>query len=243
MARPGSRFIVAGAGGHGRVVADLVRSLGHEVVGYADADARKMGRVVDAAGAAVTLTQEALVACARRLEAWPFRVDAVALGIGDNAARVALFELLEPELLPPLVHLHSWVSGFASVGAGAVVLGGVIVNNGARLGEASIANSSSIVEHDCAVGRGVHLSPGAVLCGGVQVGSGSWIGARAVVTPGVSIGSGCVVGAGGVVIRDVEDGCTVVGNPARPIPERAPARLSVATSLHPAPLASSSRIL
>ena len=242
MARPGSRFVVAGAGGHGRVVADLVRSLGHEVVAYSDANREKLGSVVDAAGAAVRITQERLVACARGLEPWPFRVDAVALGIGDNAARVALFGLLGPEMLPPLVHPHAWVSGFACIGAGAVVLGGVVVNNGAKLGEASITNSSAVVEHDCVLGRGAHLSPGAVLCGGVHVGGNSWIGARAVVIPGVSIGTDCMVGAGGVVLRDVPDGVTVVGNPARPVTERAPVKLPIASPLHTSPRASSGRM-
>ncbi|HUD19822.1 MAG TPA: acyltransferase [Patescibacteria group bacterium] len=41
------------------------------------------------------------------------------------------------------------------------------------------------------------------------------IGAGAVILPGLTIGQGAVVGAGSVVTKDVPDGTTVVGNPAR----------------------------
>jgi acetyltransferase-like isoleucine patch superfamily enzyme len=41
------------------------------------------------------------------------------------------------------------------------------------------------------------------------------VGTGAVILPGVTIGVEAVVGAGAVVTRDVPDGATVVGNPAR----------------------------
>jgi acetyltransferase-like isoleucine patch superfamily enzyme len=41
------------------------------------------------------------------------------------------------------------------------------------------------------------------------------VGTGAVILPGVTIGAGATVGAGAVVTKDVADGETVVGNPAR----------------------------
>ncbi|MGH7537098.1 MAG: acyltransferase [Gemmatimonadales bacterium] len=46
------------------------------------------------------------------------------------------------------------------------------------------------------------------------------VGTGAVILPGVTIGAGAIVGAGAVVTKDVPDGETVVGNPARPIERR-----------------------
>jgi acetyltransferase-like isoleucine patch superfamily enzyme len=46
------------------------------------------------------------------------------------------------------------------------------------------------------------------------------VGTGAIVLPGVTIGAGAMVGAGAVVTADVPDGVTVVGNPARVVPQR-----------------------
>jgi acetyltransferase-like isoleucine patch superfamily enzyme len=61
------------------------------------------------------------------------------------------------------------------------------------------------------------VAPGAVVSGGVHLGRSSYIGARAAVRQNVRVGERALVGMGAVVLRDVDDGDTVVGNPARPL--------------------------
>lgn len=50
---------------------------------------------------------------------------------------------------------------------------------------------------------------------GVHVERDAVIGAAVVLLPGVRIGAGALVGAGAIVTKDVPNGATVVGNPAR----------------------------
>jgi acetyltransferase-like isoleucine patch superfamily enzyme len=54
-----------------------------------------------------------------------------------------------------------------------------------------------------------------------RVKRGATIGTGATILCGITIGERAFVGAGSVVTRDVPDGATVAGNPARPLPRRA----------------------
>jgi sugar O-acyltransferase (sialic acid O-acetyltransferase NeuD family) len=210
----GDRVLVWGAGGHGRVVTDLVRAAGHRVRGYIDRNVSLLGNGMVADPACIMITEsEWLNEMSHRRQARGF--DALALGIGSNDVRQACFQKCTHVAMPPLVQPAAWVSPSAALGSGTVVLATAVVNAGAHLGCAVIVNSGAIVEHECFVGDAAHVSPGAVLCGGVRVGNRAWIGAGAVVIPNIRIGEGATVGAGAVVVRDVPDGVTVVGNPAR----------------------------
>jgi maltose O-acetyltransferase len=49
----------------------------------------------------------------------------------------------------------------------------------------------------------------------IRIGRNVWIGGGAIILPGVTIGDDALIGAGSVVTRDVPDGATAMGNPAR----------------------------
>jgi len=51
----------------------------------------------------------------------------------------------------------------------------------------------------------------------VKIGKNVWVGGGAIILPSVTIGDNAIVGAGAVVTRDVADGSTVAGVPAKPI--------------------------
>lgn len=210
-----ARLLVWGAGGHGRVVADLVRSLDHELVGYADADASRLGTEAEPGGARVIASEEELRRALLDGSILPGGADAVVPALGRNSLRLTSVLALAERAAAALVHPTAVVSPSATLDSGTVVFAGAVVNAGAAAGRGTIVNTGAIVEHDCVLGEAVHLSPGAVLGGGVRVGPGSWIGAGATVIHGITVGGDAIVGAGAVVIRDVPDGATVVGNPAR----------------------------
>jgi acetyltransferase EpsM len=194
----------------------VARAAGARVAGFVDGDPAKAGTEV-AGGCRVLCGEEALLAHLAERGTLPGGAVAVALGVGSNAARRRILDLLGAFAAGPLVHPFSAVSPSARLGRGTVVLASAVVNAGARVGEGVIVNTGAIVEHDCRVGDGVHLSPRATRCGGVVVGAGSWVCAGATLVPGVRVGERATVGAGAVVLRDVADDTTVVGCPAREI--------------------------
>ena len=196
-----------GASGHGKVVADAAMELGWQAVVFFDdawPDVSANGQWLIAGNTAALL---------KRLNEF----DGVLVAIGNCAVRWEKHQMLKAlgARLTNVIHPRAWVSTFAQVGAGSVVMGGAVVNVDAVIGEACIVNTGSTVDHDCALANAVHVSPGAHLSGNVMVGAGSWVGVGAVVRQGMVIGAGVTVGAGAVVVAPVADGLTVIGNPAR----------------------------
>ncbi len=141
------------------------------------------------------------------------------LGIGDNKvrAKVAKLVMSKGEKLLNVIHPDASVSTTVRIGQGVLVARHASVNPMASIGDGAIINTGSIVEHDCIVSRFVHVAPGAVLCGNVTIGEGSFIGAGSVVRQGINIGKDALAGAGAVIIKDIPDTQWWAGNPARKI--------------------------
>lgn len=146
----------------------------------------------------------------------------VIVGVSDGRRR-ALSEavLARGGSIAVVVHPAARISSTATIGAGTVVSAGVIVQMDARVGRYCSLNTACTVDHDNVLEDGVSIAPGAHLAGHVRVCDGAFIGIGATIKGGVTIGRGATVGAGAVVLRDVLEGLTVVGNPARPISARA----------------------
>lgn len=206
------RYLLLGASGHGRVIADIIRRAGAgRVEGFFDDRAGLRGQALD--GARVLGDTEALRAYARR------RGFAAIVAIGDNALRAAKARRLTGWglRLGVAVHPDAVVASGVELGAGTVVMAGAVLNPGVRAGANVIINTGATIDHDCVLGDAVHVSPGAHLAGGVRVGARAHVGIGACVIQNLEIGAGSVVGAGAVVVRPVAPGVTVAGVPARPL--------------------------
>jgi UDP-perosamine 4-acetyltransferase len=201
------RVLIAGAGGHAKVVVDVLRMTGWYPAGFLDRqgasspsfDLPVLGSDDDAA----------------RLYAGGLRYAFAA--IGQNGLRGLSFERLRAVgyELPTIIHPAAVVSSEAHLGMGVLVMPCAIINAGAIVGSYAIINSGAIVEHDCRVGRASHIAPRAVLGGSCIIGDEVLFGIGAVARPQTRIGSHATVGAGSTVVSDVGSGETVVGNPAR----------------------------
>lgn len=206
------KIVGLGAGGHAKVMVDLIRESGeHEIVGLLDPDASLHGTEV--LGVEVIGADDKLQSLAAE------GVNLAFVGVGsidDTAPRRRLFQLARSEgfKIPPLVHPSANVAQTASLDSGAVVLSGGHVNPDAQLGENALVNTGAVVEHDCTVSDHAHVSPGAVLAGGVHMGEGAHVGLGASVIEGIHIGANATVGAGATVVEDVPRGCLAIGVPA-----------------------------
>ena len=195
-------MIIYGASGHGLVIKDILLRMGCDSVHFVD-DADKPHWI----GGQVVKPQS--------IE-WNDKLPCV-LGIGNNAIRQKLDLAITADFVKA-IHPNSILAiGSEHIGAGTVIMAGVIVNTGTKVGRHAILNTSSSIDHECVIEDFVHVSPNATLCGNVSVGEGSHIGAGATIIQGITVGKWATIGAGAVVIRDVPDYAVVVGNPARTI--------------------------
>jgi sugar O-acyltransferase (sialic acid O-acetyltransferase NeuD family) len=205
-----ARVVVFGAGGHSRVVADVVCAAGFELVGHLD-EVKPEGEAV---GARSVLGGALWLAANRGV--------LVALGIGSNAIRREVFELSRSAnaALPAFVHPSAVVSPSAQLAEGVVVMPGAIINAGASIGVGAIINSGAVVEHDCVVGEFAHVSPNATMAGAAKLLANAHLGAAAAVLPGVEVGEGTDVGAGAVVVKALRARVVAAGVPARVLREK-----------------------
>jgi sugar O-acyltransferase (sialic acid O-acetyltransferase NeuD family) len=141
---------------------------------------------------------------------------------GDNRRKLEIVSCLAAAgaAFESALHPAAVISPLAQVAAGCIVNAGAVILPNVRLEPHVIIHSMTSIDHDCQIGEGANIAPGVAMAGRVSVGRGAWIYTGAAVTPKRRIGAFAVVGAGAVVIRDVADGETVAGNPARTLRRR-----------------------
>jgi sugar O-acyltransferase (sialic acid O-acetyltransferase NeuD family) len=204
------RIFVYGAGGHGKVVADiLISNKEKRFAGFVDDRERLTGTEV--IGYPVLGNGDWLP---KQKSKHPV---AVVWGVGNNCRRRQLAQCFRGSDIQILTAIHraAVVAVSAELGRGTVVMGGAAINSEARIGEGVIVNTGAIVEHDVEIGDYAHVSPNASLGGASRLGPVSHLGLGAVILPGVSVGSESIIGAGAVVLRDLPSEIVAVGVPAR----------------------------
>lgn len=189
--------VVIGAGGHGRVIAELVRAAGDNFVGFLD-DAQipgSLGRICD---------YDKINDCC------------FVVAIGNARQRESIADKLDVEWYTA-VHPTAVISPSASIGEGSVIMANAVVNTGATVGRHCIINTGAIIEHDNVIEDFSHISVGAKLGGSVHIGRSSWISIGSTISNNISICSGCIVGTGAAVVKNIELAGTYVGVPAKKI--------------------------
>jgi sugar O-acyltransferase (sialic acid O-acetyltransferase NeuD family) len=148
----------------------------------------------------------------------------VVIAIGDNWTRGRVATDVK-DLCPEIefvmaIHPSAQIARDVTIGPGTVIMAGVVVNAGSRIGDLCILNTRASLDHDSQMEAFSSLGPAATTGGGVRIGPYSNIGIGATVLQEVSVGSHTVVGAAAMVFRSMPDLVVAYGTPARVIRPR-----------------------
>lgn len=206
--------VIIGAGGHGRVVLDILRAAKeHKILGFLDADESLTGTTV--AGVTVLGHPGSLLKVRGKARG-------AIVAVGDNRARISYAKHLRDAGLELINAIHPTASllGGTKIGSNVVIAARAVLCTESIVEDSVILNTACVVDHECHIAEGAHIAPGALLAGRVKIGSCAFIGLGAKIIQCLTIGDHTTIGAGAVVLKDIPPNTTAVGVPAKPLKKR-----------------------
>ena len=197
--------VIIGAGGHAKVIADIVRKSGDNLLGFLD-DTKEAGTEFFDGFILGNTDTVAEYSDAEFI-----------IGIGSNGIRKKISQKIGDVPFYTAIHPTAVIGEGVTLGEGSCVMANAVINPGATVGKHVIVNTASVVEHDNVISDYVHICPAAALAGTVSVGEATQLGIGAKVKNNTDICAGVIVGAGAVVVKNIAEEGTYVGIPARKV--------------------------
>ena len=116
-----------------------------------------------------------------------------------------------------LIHKNAEIRVNVELGKGIIIGQGSLISTDVKIEDFTQIMSYCILGHDVNVGKYCRLGDFVFLGGFTTIGSNSFIAVKATVLDRLKIGKNVIIGAGSVVIRNVKEGSSVFGNPAKKI--------------------------
>lgn len=198
------KLIIIGAGGHGKVVADIAINMNtYKEIFFLDNLAT--GNVI---GIEVLGKSDDYMK-------WITEADYF-VAIGNSKVRQEFLDKLEGSgaSIATLVHPRATIGAHVEMGKGTAVMAGAVINPDTKIGRGVIINTACSIDHDNVISDYCHISVGAHLAGTVKVGKHTMVGAGATIINNVEICEGVLIGAGATVIKSINEEGTYVGVPA-----------------------------
>jgi len=202
-------IILIGGGGHCKSVIDAAESAGCTILGVLDKQ-DKVGK--DILGYKYLGTDEDIPNYVSKAD---FVITVGQIKISSIRHKIAERVEKAGGKFASIIASDAYVSKYAEVGEGTVVLHKAFVNAGAKVGKNSIINTMVNIEHDVHIGDFCHISTGTMVNGEALVEDDCFVGSRSVLYNCISVCKNVVIAAGSIVNKDVVKSGVYAGNPIR----------------------------
>ena len=169
------KLILIGGGGHCAACIDVIEQENKfEIAGIVGKDA-----------VSGILVGYPILGCDDNLDALRLSYDYALVTVGQiksPSTRIRLFEYAVSlgYTLPTVISPRAYVSKYASIGEGTIIMHDALINARASIERNCIINTKSLVEHDAVIEDNCHISTGAIINGGSKVRQGTFVGSNAV---------------------------------------------------------------
>lgn len=201
-------LILIGGGGHCKSVIEAAESAGYSILGVLDMP-EEVGKEI--LSTKVIGTDDDIPSYVDKAEF------VITVGFIKNPAiRIKLYNRVKEAggKLATIISCTAYVSKYATIGEGTVVMHQAFVNAGAIIGNNVILNTFTNIEHDAVIGDQCHISTGTMINGDCKIGNNCFIGSQSVLANGITIGDDIIVGAGSLVRKSISIKGIYSGNPA-----------------------------
>jgi len=170
------KILLIGGGGHCRSVIDVIEQENkYIIIGIIDKKELIGSKVLN----------YEIIGCDEDLEKLfeTYKYAVITVGqIKSNKIRVKLFNIVKSigYKLPIIISPRAYLSKYAKVDEGTVLMHDSLININAQIGKNCIINTKALVEHDAIVKDNCHISTGSIINGGVIVQKDSFVGSGAV---------------------------------------------------------------
>lgn len=144
----------------------------------------------------------------------------VVIGIGDPNVKQRVVRKLKKNAhikFPNIVAKSARLGSSVTMGEGCIICDMNILTVDICLGDFVTLNLNNTIGHDAVIESYTTVNPGCNISGNVNIGKLVMVGTGTKIIQGLNIGDETTIGAGTVIIRDVQEKCTLVGNPGRVI--------------------------
>ena len=115
------------------------------------------------------------------------------------------------------IHPTAYVARSVQMGFGNIILANCVFNSNAKLGSFNTFNSACLIGHDTVIGNSNFCAAHTCIGSGLDIGDMNFFGINCCVKNMTKMGDKNIVGQCANIVKNVENGITLIGNPAKPL--------------------------